>query len=86
MGQSLKIQQGADAWCNQYYAITEDIVTLASDAAADILNDDDKSYRYGHRGRLTSQRLLSMFTVLGFNLACLWNSEACYAATAGLNY
>ena len=30
--------------------ITEDIVTLASDAAADILNDDDKKcYRYGHR-------------------------------------
>lgn len=48
--------------------ITEDIVTLASDAAADILNDDDKKLSIWSSWRLslplTSLRLLlSMFTV-----------------------
>ncbi len=88
-----KIQQGLIAMQPVLRRLQKDIVTLASDATADIKWRWQKSY--GHRGYwslpLTSQRRQSMFTVCFLGIQhfarSFWNErKACYAATAGLSY
>ena len=74
--------------------ITEDIVTLASDAAADILNDDDKkaidmvivaTESSIDQSKATAVYVHSLLGIQPFARS-FEMKEACYAATAGLNY
>ena len=74
--------------------ITEDIVTLASDAAADILNDDDKKaidmVIVATESSIDQSKAAAVYvhSLLGIQpfARSFEMKEACYAATAGLNY
>ena len=74
--------------------ITEDIVTLASDAAADILNDDDKNaidmVIVATESSIDQSKAAAVYvhSLLGIQpfARSFEMKEACYAATAGLNY
>mgnify|MGYP002553516623 FL=1 len=74
--------------------ITEDIVTLASDAAADILTDDDKKaidmVIVATESSIDQSKAAAVYVHSLLNIQPFARSfemkEACYAATAGLNY
>ena len=74
--------------------ITEDIVTLASDAAADILSDDDKKaidmVIVATESSIDQSKAAAVYVHSLLNIQPFARSfeikEACYAATAGLNY
>ena len=74
--------------------ITEDIVTLASDAATDILNDDDKKaidmVIVATESSIDQSKASAVYvhSLLGIQpfARSFEMKEACYAATAGLNY
>ncbi|MFR1049189.1 MAG: hydroxymethylglutaryl-CoA synthase [Streptococcus salivarius] len=74
--------------------ITEDIVTLASDAATDILNDDDKKaidmVIVATESSIDQSKAAAVYvhSLLGIQpfARSFEMKEACYAATAGLNY
>ena len=74
--------------------ITEDIVTLASDAAADILSDEDKKaidmVIVATESSIDQSKAAAVYVHSLLNIQPFARSfemkEACYAATAGLNY
>ena len=70
--------------------ITEDIVTLASDAAADILTDDDKKaidmVIVATESSIDQSKAAAVYVHSQPFARSFEMKEACYAATAGLNY